>query len=306
MQDSKDALTWNQFIQLWDNEAIQLLDWLEEVEACLEKTRQAQKISSSLMIEVQYHQNRLEASRQVLDQIRKAFDDINTDDAYAEERDRFQTGLNQVSQRVQYLEAEISRFALQGEKPSKESELFLNNHIEPIPTGAPFMSSIESQLRTDLWYERDGIAVFSKIAKNNPKNYIEHYISSPGDVTLLPWDAAEKIINNFGFNTVKLQLILAAHAMNQSEPWSSGFTLSGDDVIRNLGWNSRKDLTVSQKLSELAACAFALDCLLVRVEWQEGKTHRRKTQVTVQTSRMWNISVSATGQKTYFPSELRI
>ncbi|NJR57470.1 MAG: helix-turn-helix transcriptional regulator [Cyanobacteria bacterium CRU_2_1] len=166
------------------------------------------------------------------------------------------------------------------------------------------MSSLESQLRRDLWRDRDGIAVFSKIAKSNPQNYIEHYISTPGDVTTLPWDAAEKIINNFGFNTVKLQLILAAHAMNQEEPWSGSFTLSGEDVIRNLGWNNRKDIPLSQKLSELASCAFALDCLLVKVEWKEGQISRRKTQVTVQTSRMWNISISATGQKSLLTGKI--
>ncbi|MBD2105153.1 hypothetical protein [Leptolyngbya sp. FACHB-261] len=123
-------------------------------------------------------------------------------------------------------------------------------------------------------------------------------------MTTLPWDAAEKIINNFGFNTVKLQLILAAHAMNQEEPWSGSFTLSGEDVIRNLGWSNRKDISLSQKLSELVGCAFALDCLLVKVEWKEGQISRHKTQVTVQTSRMWNISISATGQKTLLSDQL--
>jgi len=148
------------------------------------------------------------------------------------------------------------------------------------------------------------VAVFSKIAKSNPQNFIEHYISNPGDVTTLPWDAAEKITNNFGFNTVKLQLILAAHAMNQEQPWSGSFTLSGEDVIRNLGWNNRKDIPLSQKLSELASCAFALDCLLVKVEWKEGQISRRRTQVTVQTSRMWNISISATGQKSLLTGKI--
>ena len=117
-------------------------------------------------------------------------------------------------------------------------------------------------------------------------------------------DAAEKIINNFGFNTVKLQLILAAHAMNQEEPWSGSFTLSGEDVIKNLGWNNRKDISLHQKLSELAGCAFALDCLLVKVEWKEGQINRRRTQVTVQTSRMWNISISATGQKSLLTGKI--
>lgn len=289
--------TWETFTDSWNTQAIRLLEWLEGAEACLEKAR-ISEFSPSLTSEIKLNLTRLDASRHILDDISQSFSELEANTTDQESHQQFQTDLVRVESRIHSLNSELEELINESIINSpKESELFINNHIEPIPTGAPFMSSIESQLRTDLWYERDGIAVFSKIAKSNPQNYIEHYISSPGDVTMLPWDAAEKIINNFGFNTVKLQLILAAHAMNQAEPWSGNFTLSGDDVIKNLGWNNRKDLTVSQKLSELAGCAFALDCLLVRVEWKEGQTSRRKTQVTVQTSRMWNISVSATGQK---------
>ena len=288
---------WETFTDSWNTQAIRLLEWLEGAEACLEKARTSE-FSPSLTSEIKLNLTRLDASRHILDDISQSFSELKINTINQEPHQQFQTDLARVESRINSLTSELEELIHESIINSpKESELFINNHIEPIPTGAPFMSSIESQLRTDLWYERDGIAVFSKIAKSNPQNYIEHYISSPGDVTMLPWDAAEKIINNFGFNTVKLQLILAAHAMNQAEPWSGSFTLSGDDVIKNLGWNNRKDLTVSQKLSELAGCAFALDCLLVRVEWKEGQTSRRKTQVTVQTSRMWNISVSATGQK---------
>lgn len=288
---------WESFTNSWNTQAIRLLEWLEGAEACLEKAR-ASDFTPSLTSEIKLNLTKLDASQNILDDISESFTELTRNTVAQEPYQQFKTDLEKVESRIHSLRIELKELINESIINSpKEAELFINNHIEPIPTGAPFMSSIESQLRTDLWYERDGIAVFSKIAKNNPQNYIEHYISNPGDVSMLPWDAAEKIINNFGFNTVKLQLILAAHAMNQNEPWSGSFTLSGDDVIKNLGWNNRKDLTVSQKLSELAGCAFALDCLLVRVEWKEGQTSRRKTQVTVQTSRMWNISVSATGQK---------
>jgi len=294
---SPSEQNWELSTSPWNTQAIRLLEWIEGAEACLEKA-QENEFTPSLASEIKLNLAKLDASKQVLDDISqsssKFADEVSDQTSYQ----RFKLNLDKVESRINTLIEDLTDLVNESIINSpKEAELFINNHIEPIPTGAPFMSSIESQLRSDLWYERDGIAVFSKIAKNNPQNYIEHYISSPGDVTMLPWDAAEKIINNFGFNTVKLQLILAAHAMNQKEPWSGSFTLSGDDVIKNLGWNNRKDLTVSQKLSELAGCAFALDCLLVRVEWKEGQTSRRKTQVTVQTSRMWNISVSATGQK---------
>ncbi|MEB3212342.1 MAG: helix-turn-helix domain-containing protein [Leptolyngbyaceae bacterium] len=288
---------WELSTQSWNTQAIRLLEWIEGAEACLEKARDTE-FSPSLASEIKLNLTQLDASKQILEEILQSSEKLVNDSGDHASYQEFEGNLAKVEARINSLHEELVDLINENIINSpKEAELFINNHIEPIPTGAPFMSSIESQLRTDLWYEKDGIAVFSKIAKNNPQNYIEHYISSPGDVTMLPWDAAEKIINNFGFNTVKLQLILAAHAMNQNEPWSGSFTLSGDDVIKNLGWNNRKDLTVSQKLSELAGCAFALDCLLVRVEWKEGQTSRRRTQVTVQTSRMWNISVSATGQK---------
>lgn len=189
---------------------------------------------------------------------------------------------------------------------SKQRKLFTQADIEPLPTGAPFISSIQSQIRKDLWGQgEDGIAVFTKVGKRNPSNYIEHYISSPGDVSMLPWDQAEEIINKFGFTTVKLQLILAAHAMNQSEPWSGSFTLSGADLIRDLGWDARKDIPMTQKLSELASAALALDCLLVKVEWEEGVPRRGKqVKVTIQTSRMWNIALTATGQRNLLTENL--
>lgn len=42
----------------------------------------------------------------------------------------------------------------------------------------------------------------------------------------------------------------------------------------------------------------------MKVEWKEGQINRRKTQVTVQTSRMWNISISATGQKSLLTGKI--
>ncbi|MEM9449892.1 MAG: helix-turn-helix transcriptional regulator [Cyanobacteria bacterium P01_E01_bin.6] len=288
---------WETFTNAWNTQAIRLLEWLEGAEACLEKAR-INEFTPTLASDIKLNLTKLDAAQNILNDICASFFELTNSKIDKDQYTQFKADLEKVEDRINQLNSELRGLINESIINSpKEAELFINNHIEPIPTGAPFISSIESQLRADLWHERDGIAVFSKISKNNPQNYIEHYISNPGDVTMLPWDAAEKIINNFGFNTVKLQLILAAHAMNQNEPWSGSFTLSGDDVIKNLGWNNRKDITVSQKLSELAGCAFALDCLLVRVEWKEGQTSRRKTQVTVQTSRMWNISVSATGQK---------
>lgn len=295
---------WEQFTELWSTNATRVLEWVEAAETCLQAI-QDKEFSDHLVTDIKLSKARLESAGTLLEELSTAFLATEKPPEHQAYCDRIQKEMERTESRVRLLNSQLDDLISASIINSpKQAELFLNKNIEPIPTGAPFISSLESQLRKDLWRDRDGIAVFSKIAKSNPQNYIEHYISSPGDVTTLPWDAAEKIINNFGFNTVKLQLILAAHAMNQEEPWSDSFTLSGEDIIRNLGWNNRKDIPLSQKLSELAGCAFALDCLLVKVEWKEGQISRRKTQVTVQTSRMWNISISATGQKSLLTGKI--
>ena len=82
------------------------------------------------------------------------------------------------------------------------------------------LSSINSQTKKqEFWHKNEeGIAVVQHRAKGSPQNYIEHYISTPGDVTLLPWNEAQQIIDEFGCNGVKLHLIFAAYTMEQEEP----------------------------------------------------------------------------------------
>ncbi|MDY6901399.1 MAG: hypothetical protein SWZ49_25480, partial [Cyanobacteriota bacterium] len=182
-------------------------------------------------------------------------------------------------------------------KPIPVTKSRLTNAILPIPTFAAFASAITAQIRKDLWgKDRDGIARFKHQAKGNPKNYIEHYISSPGDIEILPWEQAEQIIDKFGFNTVKLHLIFAAHTMNQPVPWSGKFSLKASDVIKYLGWDKRTDLPVHQKLKEIAKAAFVLDCLLVKSVWVEGRNKKGEIDASTPTGRMWNVVVDPRGQ----------
>ena len=182
-----------------------------------------------------------------------------------------------------------------GSIPVTESKL--TNAILPIPTFAALASAISAQIRKDLWgQDSNGIAYFKHQAKGNPKNYIEHYISSPGDITVLPWEQAEQIIDKFGFNTVKLHLIFAAHTMNQPVPWEGKFSLKASDVIKYLGWDKRTDLPVHQKLSEIAKTAFVLDCLLVKSVWVEGRNKKGEINASTPTGRMWNVVVDPRGQ----------
>ena len=183
-------------------------------------------------------------------------------------------------------------------KSTPVTEYRLTNTILPFPTFAGIGSAALAQIRKDLWQkDSNGFAYFKHQAKSNPKNYIEHYISNPGDIELLPLEQAEQIIDKFGFNTVKLHLIFAAHTMNQDRPWDSKFSLKASDVIKYLGWDKRTDLPVHQKLNEIAKTAFVLDCLLVKSVWIEGRNKRGGIDASTPTGRMWNVTVDPRGEQ---------
>jgi DNA-binding transcriptional regulator YiaG len=184
------------------------------------------------------------------------------------------------------------------EKTSPNTEVRLSqvDTIAAIPTGLPIVSSISAQLQTELWKpDAGGVAHFRYYSKNNQSNFLEHYITSPGDIETLPWEAAEQIINKFGFNTVKLQFIFAAHAMRQGKPWESTFTLKASDIVTELGWDKNHSSTLPAKRNEVASIAYALSCLLVKAVWIEG---RGKTKVDASTpvGRMWEVLVDVHGQ----------
>ena len=182
-------------------------------------------------------------------------------------------------------------------KPIPKTESRLANAVVAVPSFAAMGSASLAQIRKDLWRkDNNGIAIFKHQAKGNPNNYIEHYISNPGDIEVLPWEQAEQIIDKFGFNTVKLHLIFAAHTMKQPTPWSGKFSLKASDVIKYLGWDKRTDLPVHQKLTEIAKTAFVLDCLLVKSVWVEGRNKNGGIDASTPTGRMWNVVVDPRGQ----------
>ena len=183
-------------------------------------------------------------------------------------------------------------------KPAPPGEVPLSqiDQVAAIPTGLPIVSSISAQLKADLWQpDANGIAYFRYHAKNNSNNYLEHYITSPGDIEALPWEAAEQIINKFGFNTVKLQLIFAAYAMRQSKPWEGTFTIKATDIIEELGWDRNHNSNLPTKRNEVASIAYALSCLMVKAVWIEG---RGKKQIDASTpiGRMWEVLIDSHGQ----------
>lgn len=182
-------------------------------------------------------------------------------------------------------------------KPPTSEDIHLEMQpIAAIPTSIPIASSIRAQLRSDLWAQDENqLAVFQYRSKNNPSNYIEHYITSPGDIAMLPWEAAEQIINKFGFDTVKLQLIFAARTMDQVDPWKSPFRLKSSDIIQLLGWDRNHSSSMPEKRNAVASAAYALSCMLVKSVWIEGRG-KRKVDASTPIGRMWDVLIDPHGQ----------
>jgi hypothetical protein len=183
------------------------------------------------------------------------------------------------------------------QRPPTETETSLTlDPIAVVPTCIPIASSIRAQLRPDLWQrDDDELAVFQYRSRINPANYIEHYITNPGDIAMLPWEAAEQIINKFGFDTVKLQLIFAAQTMDQGEPWKSTFTLRATDIIQLLGWDKNHNTNMPEKRNAVASTAYALSCLLVKSVWVEGRG-KRQIDASTPIGRMWDVLIDPHGQ----------
>ena len=191
---------------------------------------------------------------------------------------------------------EVSKIA---DLPNTEPPLYQEDeHFTPAASSAPIVSSLRAQLRKDLWSkDPSGLAYFLHYAKGNPKNLIEHYISNPGDISLLPWEEALQILEKFGTNTAKIHLIFAAHTMRQEQPWVNQFNLKISDLIEEIGWDNNTNYPKYEKIKNIAKHAFALDCLTVQATWVEGRHRKGGLMASVETSRMWNVRVHLVGQQ---------
>lgn len=183
--------------------------------------------------------------------------------------------------------------------PNTEPSLYKEDeYFTPAATSAPMVSSLNAQLRKDLWdKDPSGLAFFLHRAKGNPKNLIKHYITNPGDISLLPYDEALQIVDKFGTNTAKLHLIFAAHTMRQEKPWVSQFNLRISDLIEEIGWDKDTNKPKYEKIKTIAQHAFALDCITVQATWVEGRHRKGGLMASVEVSRMWNVRVHLVGQQ---------
>lgn len=193
-----------------------------------------------------------------------------------------------------------------------EPEPQLCEEIQPLALGSIITGGMNAQLRKEKWKKDDnGLALFLYKEKGSPKSFIKHYISNPGEISLLPWNEAEQIIDNFGFNTAKLHLLLAAYAFQQEKPWESRFSLKASDIINTLGWDRNHSKSQCEKLLEIASTAFALDCLVVESAWVDGVNKKGKPVGSNSVGRIWSITVTPYGQlnsegKVEQPSEVYI
>jgi DNA-binding XRE family transcriptional regulator len=170
-------------------------------------------------------------------------------------------------------------------------------NITSIPSSVVMFSSIAAYTRKDLWKaDEKGIAYLEHRAKGDSNNYIEHHITRPGDITLLPWQEAQQIIEKFGLTTAKLHLIFAAHTIRTEIPWASQFSLKASDIVRELGWEKNHKRTIPEKLLEIASTAFALDCLLVKAIWIEGRNRKGQVVASTPIGRVWNVYIQPVGQ----------
>ena len=183
--------------------------------------------------------------------------------------------------------------------PPTEPPLYKKQqHITATATAAPVTSSLRTQLRKDLWKkDPNGLAYFLHQAKGKPSNIIEHHITNPGDISLLPWDEALQIIDKFGLLTAKMHLIFAAHTMRREKPWQSEFTLKINDLIKEIGWDKTNKYPAHEKRKNIAIAAFAMDCLTIQATWVEGQHRKGGILACVETSRMWNVQIQLIGQQ---------
>lgn len=177
--------------------------------------------------------------------------------------------------------------------------------ITGLPTPAPLRASVESHYRPDKWKkDANSYGVFASTSKTNPKNRVEVYIGGEKDGDILAWEAALQVIDLMGMDAAKLQLVFASYAFNSNIRNQPKFTLKGTEIIKQIGWDKKHRLTVSEKLAKIASITFHLGRMLMECTWVEGKPKGNKVDVSVSISPLWVIEVDVRGQKNIFTGKV--
>lgn len=166
---------------------------------------------------------------------------------------------------------------------------------------------------TEQWsYDTDlDLAYFNYKGSKKPSNYIEHYISNWDQDKLIgiPFNEAIQILDKFGLDTAKLHLILCIHAYRQPIPYKAEFYLKGTDLIKDLGWEKRTDLSLETKLEKVLEIVNATRSLLVKAQWDSEHTKgKKKVTLThqIEPSLMWDIVPEKIGQKNLFTNNVEV
>ena len=186
-----------------------------------------------------------------------------------------------------------------------------DSKIVKIAAGIPVKTALDSMLHKDKWkkkkYTSEAYYQYQGIKKTT--NFVEHYINKSDLINIkkLPFDEALQLIEKFGLDTAKLHLLLSAYACQYDSPYGIVMRLKGSNLIKALGWGTNNEKQ-HELLTRLANTAWALNSLLVKSEWEEGR-HKKKTMVYIETSRLWELAVGVYGQKNIYgqvdePSEV--
>ena len=186
--------------------------------------------------------------------------------------------------------------------PVTESRL---PEVTGLPTPPPLRAGVESNYRLDKWKrDSNNFGVFEAACKTNPKNRVEVFIAGENDGDILALEAARQVIDLIGIDAAKLQLVFASHLFNQHHLFQSRFSLKATDIIKQIGWDKKHRLTVSEKLSEIASIAFHLGRMLMQCTWVEGKPKGNKVDASISISPLWVIEVDARGQMNVFTEKV--
>lgn len=177
-------------------------------------------------------------------------------------------------------------------QPAAQEPSIQKDETVEIASGFPMLAATQVMLKDELWQQGErGEAIATIHASSDRQNRIDHVISDPNSLDLLPWDATEQIRAQLGFDTAKLQIILAAEAVQCNQPWEERFTLKGSDLVKLMGKDRNKRSTKAEQLSEIASIAWALRSIVSCIFWTEnrGSPQEKKWDSTGQ---LWMINVS--------------
>jgi DNA-binding transcriptional regulator YiaG len=80
------------------------------------------------------------------------------------------------------------------------------------------------------------VPALNSLDSEQPPLCLEHYLTRPQDLAVLPWELLTQLKQKFGLAMLQLQFLWTAHAMLQPHPQSSTFTLKISDIREQLDW----------------------------------------------------------------------